>query len=189
MSTLSEPPLSPPISLRPTGLALPPVSGGGVPPERLRELTDRVRELEEEREQLQARVGELECREGAIARVVDAVEAQRRQLVMVREEYEERRKALDVRGNELAQDRLHLRAAQAELNAAHADLEERERSLAEREEPRRATVDGSTLVEQPGPVTPARPPAPPRRPAASGPIEPDDRAWWAKQLGRPLEAA
>jgi hypothetical protein len=120
----------------------------------------------------------LERRERELARAAEALESRRTSLAAVWAEYEERRRVLEQRARELDEERRSLRSAQEELLAARAVLELRTGGPGVRE-----ATPQAREAETVEPV-PARP-APPV--AAGGAA--DDRLWWTKVLGRPLEAA
>jgi peptidoglycan hydrolase CwlO-like protein len=115
------------------------------------------------------RIADLERREADVQRAQDALQAQRERLDAVREEYESRRDSLASRARELDRERNRLRDDRADLVAESLQVEQRERAV--------ASAAVVTLVEPPLSAPPA--------PAV---VEADD-GWWAKQLGRPLEAA
>ncbi len=64
-----------------------------------------------------------------MAQAAEAVEGQRRRLIEVREEYEERRRVLAERARELEHERRELRNAQGEFVSARAEHDERTREL------------------------------------------------------------
>lgn len=133
-----------------------------------RELELTLREAE-----LSRRLAEVERREEDVERAQAALEAQRERLDAVRREYESRRDALAERAREVDRERDRLRDDRAELVAESLQVEQRERAV--------ASAAVVSLVEPP----PQVPPAPVHVEARA---EADD-GWWAKQLGRPLEAA
>jgi len=191
-----------------TGLKLPPVSVGAPPPlpkplpplparpaqpepENELELVRRVRMLEEERETLLARVARFEERELSLSQAAQAIQAQRDKLIAVREEYEERRQLLVERAAEVDRERSRLRDAEEDLEERLRRLEDRERWLAGRQAALVEPEVGSASVE-PEPVEPERRPVLPKLPKLAVPANfgpPRGGEWWARNLGRPLEAA
>jgi chromosome segregation ATPase len=137
-------------------------------------------ELEAE---LTERIAMLERREKELLRTVEAVEAQRQRLEDVRADYEERRDALAARAKEVEAERDRLREQQARLVSASIELQT---SQAE------AAVAAAVAAARAKPIDPIpattdallEPPAPP---VPEPPVSIDE--WWAKQLGKPLEAA
>ena len=128
-------------------------------------------------DELAERLAAIERRERELGQTVEAVEAQRQRLEEVRAEYEARRDSLTQRARELEAERAQLREEQARLVTRTMELEEVTAAL--RAEPKLPPV---SPAPQPKPAADAfKDPAP-------HPGSPIDE-WWAKQLGKPLEAA
>jgi hypothetical protein len=136
----------------------------------------------------------VERRERELERLEAAVDAQRQRLVAVQGEYESRRDALAARGREIEVERSRLRDEQAQLVAASLVLEERGKPVTPDVpvEPDSAADSAQPEVQvhhaDPRPA-PAAPPVTPPEPKPEPKRAEADETWWAKQLGRPLEAA
>ena len=139
-----------------------------------------VPERNELDDELIERLAAVERRERELGQTVEAVEAQRQRLEEVRAEYEERRDALTQRARELEAERAKLREEQARLVTKSIELDE----------------VTAALRAEPKPALPPVSPAPQAKAAADAFKDPTPGApgspiddWWAKQLGKPLEAA